>query len=371
MNLSQEQKLEQWNDAQVQIYIGNDVLLIVYILLGLIGNTLVMIVYKYKMKQNVDDRYFIPWLALLDLLACTFRCSFEFARKMNPVNFRGSMLCKLCWIPVNITAFSSMILLFVIALHRYLKVCRPFGKQMTLSGKRVALGLTLGISLIPSIALTVYNEEVKVYNSELNVTGFVCEIDINGIDAGFIVFIVFATVFIIVIMGGLLLLNILIGRQIYKQLHVRMRMTRVDQSAFNGATTSHVTDQLPPVSGHLNEDTSKATNLFQHQNAVKKENISHTFSYMFMMVAIAFFLSYIPQFIILFMSLGSDNFWIDKSRAELSLLAIIREMNVLNNIVNPVIYGYYDKTFREKSIHLLRCNTCCLCRSNSVVPETC
>ncbi|CAG2252327.1 CCKAR [Mytilus edulis] len=349
MNLSQEQKLQQWNDEQVHIYIGNDVLLIVYILLGLIGNTLVMIVYKYKMKQNVDDRYFIPWLALLDLLACTFRCSFEFARKMNPVNFRGSVLCKLCWTPVNITGLSSIILLFVIALHRYLKVCRPFGKQMTLYWKRVALGMTFGISLIPTTALAFYNEEVKVYNSELNVTGFVCEIDINGIDAGFIVLIIFATVFILVIMCGMLLLNILIGRKIYKQIHFRMKMTRVDQSAFHKPTTSVEIDQLPSVSGQFSEDTSKSANSFQQRKAVKKENISHTFSYMFMMVAIAFFLSYIPQFIILFMSLGSDNLWIDKSKAELSLLAFFREMFVWNNIVNPVIYGYYDKKFREKA----------------------
>ncbi|XP_063425681.1 cholecystokinin receptor type A-like [Mytilus trossulus] len=365
MNLSQEQKLQQWNEEQVQIYIGNDVLLIIYIFLGLIGNTLVIIVYKYKMKQNVDDRYFIPWLALLDLLACTFRCSFEFARKMKPFNFRGSMLCKLCWIPINITAFSSMILLFVIALHRYLKVCRPFGKQMHLNMKRVALGLTFGISVIPSIALTFYNDEVKIYNLELNVTGFVCEIDINGIDAGFVVFIVFATVFILIITSGLLLLNILIGRKIYKQIHFRMKMTRTDQSAVTKAKDR--TDQLPIVSSHLKEDTLKT---IEQRREMKKENISHTFSYMFMMVAIAFFLSYIPQFIILFMSLGSGNFWIDKSKAELSLLAIIREMNVLNNIVNPVIYGYYDKTFREKCIHLLGCNSCCLCPTHSVVPET-
>ncbi|CAG2252326.1 unnamed protein product [Mytilus edulis] len=272
MNLSQEQKLQQWNDEQVQIYIGNDVLLIVYILLGLIGNTLVMIVYKYKMKQNVDDRYFIPWLALLDLLACTFRCSFEFARKMNPVDFRGSMLCKLCWIPINITAFSSMILLFVIALHRYLKVCRPFGKQMNLSWKRVALGLTFGVSVIPSTALTFYNAEVKIYNPKLNVTGFVCEIDINGIDTGFIVFIVFATVFILVIMSGLLLLNILIGRKIYKQIHFRMKLTRVDQLAVTRGAAKDRTDQVPSVSRHLKED---ALNTFQQQNE-KKKKTCHT-----------------------------------------------------------------------------------------------
>ncbi|CAC5396145.1 CCKAR [Mytilus coruscus] len=356
MNLTEKQRLEKWNNEQAAIYIVNDVLLITYIVLGIFGNAIVLIVYKYKMKQNVDDRYFIPWLALLDLLACTFRSSFELSRKINPVNFRGTLLCKLCWIPVNITAFSSAILLLVITFHRYLKVCRPFGQQMTLTWKRVGLGLCIGSSLLPTMVLNVYNKELELFNTDLNVTGYICDIDITRVDPGFFIFVAFASVLVLITLSGLLFLNTLIGRTIYRQLHARKKMTSNFRGSVEQSSATENTHNLETFSGCQNGASISEQNPNREKTEILKENcFSHSFSYMFMMVAIAFCLSYIPQFILLFASVGKNNFWINKSKSELAMLAAIREMNVMNNIINPVIYGYYDKLFRQKTIMFLKC----------------
>jgi hypothetical protein len=45
---------------------------ILCLLLGVIGNSCVLFIYIFKMKQHREDRYFIPILALVDLMASMF-----------------------------------------------------------------------------------------------------------------------------------------------------------------------------------------------------------------------------------------------------------------------------------------------------------
>jgi uncharacterized membrane protein YsdA (DUF1294 family) len=82
-------------------YIINDVLLVCYLLVGLFGNISVILIFKFKLKTNKDDRYFIPWLALFDLLACSFRSSFELVRKIQPLRLYGTVPCKAVWMIIN------------------------------------------------------------------------------------------------------------------------------------------------------------------------------------------------------------------------------------------------------------------------------
>jgi len=86
----------------------------------------------------------------------------------------------------------------------------------------------------------------------------------------------------------------------------------------------------------------------QREKHEKKRMLSsHRYSYMFMVIALAFMLG-----------IGDTMFWVNRTKIELSLFSFIREMNVINNIVNPFVYGFFDRHFRQETQKLLNICKC-------------
>ena len=382
MNKTDEEKLWEWNNELARIYIVNDIFLVIYLILGMFGNATVVAVSSFKMRSKTDDRFFIPYLAVVDFLACTTRSSFELAMNLLPVNFRGSILCKILWFPTNVTSFSSMFLLLTISLQRYLKVCRPFGRQMNMRWKKVALGITLFLSVALSMPLNIWNEEIPVRNEKLNITGYMCDAKLEGnLGPAFIIFVVCITVLALIIMLGMIIFNTLIARTIYIQLKLeRKRIEQVELTRHRQAISTkrsiipaHVSeseDVTPSLS--MNEESStdittgsktdKVNKNITPKQKEKKERkrmlLSHRYSYMFMVIALAFMLSYLPQFILLFVGIGDTNFWVKRTNTELTVFSLIREMNVINNSVNPCVYGFFDRRVRQETMKVFRSMKC-------------
>ena len=373
MNKTQYDKLIEWNNELLQNYIVNDIFLVVYIVLGILGNAIVIINYSFRMKRNKDDRYFIPHLAVLDLMACVFRSSLELAMNLNPVNFRGRILCKLFWLPTNVFAIASIFLLLVIAVQRYLKICRPFGVQMTIFWKRFALCSCIISAIVFAIPLLLYNEEIKVTNPVNNVTGYVCDIDVKRYyGTGFITYTMTASFTSLVIMIFLTILNILIGRTIYHQIkakHMRKVRQNSDAQSMRSFMSRAKMNIAPDVSEYMSETDGESqqktcmiactqrnktqTNSLNKTSKSGKMTCSHRYSFMFMAIGVAFILSYVPRLIMLVISLYDPKFFGKISDAQLALVAFSREMNVVNNVVNPFIYGFFDGKFRNETKKLL------------------
>jgi aspartate carbamoyltransferase regulatory subunit len=74
-----------------------------------------------------------------------------------------------------------------------------------------------------------------------------------------------------------------------------------------------------------------------------------------MAITIGFCVSYIPQFIILFWEIKERNFLFDISKHNTAILSLIRELAIVNHIMNAFIYGYYDRKFREEIKKVFKC----------------
>lgn len=319
---SYEKQIQAWNQQIAQRYIVNDVFLVLYIVIGILGNLLVIIVYKFKIKVN-DDRYFIPWLAVLDLFAGTLRSSFELIRKLYPVMLHGTVYCKTVWMIIDVFAFSSTIMLLVIAFHRYLKVCRPMGSQMTLPWKRRVLFVTFFTSTVAAVILNSFNAEIPVQNEILNITGSTCDIDVDGAlgRLSFFVFIGAATAMTLLILVGLLVFYLLIARTICRQMRMRHAMKYA---------------------------TTRASISECRCGQCVKLSISHRFSFMLMSIAAGFGISYIPQFVILFWTIRNGAFLFSKYDTQTIVVSFFRELVIVNHLINPFLYGFYDTLFRKQ-----------------------
>lgn len=148
MMSNESNRVAEWNMELTMLLVPDDIILSLYILLGITGNTLVILVYRFRMRKQSEDRYFIPVLAFSDLSASVICASFGIALNLMQAEFTNTNLCKAWWFFAAFSTFMSILLLTIIAVHRYLKVCRPLGSQMSLFWKRFSIGLAFCISII-------------------------------------------------------------------------------------------------------------------------------------------------------------------------------------------------------------------------------
>ena len=81
-----------WNFKLSKTLIPNNIVLSFYIFWGIIGNTTVIIVYRFRMRTKSEDRYFIPILAVSDLAGATVCGSFGIALNMMQTEFDNTRL---------------------------------------------------------------------------------------------------------------------------------------------------------------------------------------------------------------------------------------------------------------------------------------
>lgn len=145
----------------------------IYMVIGVIGNSMVLIVYKYKMKATSDERYFISMLAFLDVIASVL-CSLvprTIIWDLIQTNFENVILCKSIFIVSSFSAFMSFCFLLCIAVQRYLKICRHC--TLSLKIRRMVLVFTFLFSIVFCSPFGVYYG-INSYEKNGNIIGSRC-----------------------------------------------------------------------------------------------------------------------------------------------------------------------------------------------------
>lgn len=127
----------------VQRNLYNAVVLILYILIGTLGNVSVIIVYVRDMKNVfTSGRLFIPFLAFSDLITLLYNGGVELNEELSqPLYFSDEkeLSCKVNKFIGLLLVIVSGVLYFAIAVHRYFLICKPHTKRLTTKQKLVIL----------------------------------------------------------------------------------------------------------------------------------------------------------------------------------------------------------------------------------------
>ncbi|XP_069131578.1 muscarinic acetylcholine receptor M3-like [Argopecten irradians] len=223
-----EGDLAAWNRDEAFKLIPIDILLVLYAVIGVFGNIAVIYIYSFKLKVKFDDKFFVLVLAGMDIIVCSTGPLFSLARNILPVNFQGDVLCRICWYFVRTMGTASGMLLFIIAVQRYLKVCRPFGRQMTPYINKVALAVTFGVAIVIDIPIFVFYGETEIYDSSLNVTGYRCgrkDDESPSMKQDILIYFYFMFGCAGSVMLGVAILYSMTGYTIYKQVKKHMNLT--------------------------------------------------------------------------------------------------------------------------------------------------
>lgn len=330
----QDEQLDRWNTRLSEVLLPHTVIMYVYIVLGVVGNLTVIYVYTFRIREQAsDDRYFIPFLAVVDGLACLVSCVGNLIINSNPVRYSNAILCKGFYAGSYVTATSSGLLLTVIAIQRFQKLCRPLSSQMNLKTRRRSILIVLLSALVMSLPCFATFGIAKVSNEVTsNLTVHYCtEITVNGSQ---VIPRVYNTFLFLICVGNLIVLCTLyslIGKKLY--MHMKSRKRRQIEAE---ETLEYSTEAVTFHIEHLAVQTNRI------------QKVGNRFSVMFIIITVTYVVCFFTASGTLFWNSLDTKIWPTKSDWEMVVFRFTHTVFVINYLVNPIVYGFFDSLFRNQ-----------------------
>lgn len=373
-NLTADERSKEINIFFRDRYMINTIFNAVFMVFGIIGNALVIYIYRTKLrKKRRGDRYYIIVLAIVDLLHCLFSSNLVFAKNSNPVLFPFDAPCKILLYATNVFFCMSLLLLVIICVHRYRKICKPFLPELTFRNKNIGIFIACLVSVMFNLPKLIYFKRKRVMIETLD--GYVCGSDMTM--NGAIVFVVWMSNFWIAFSCAAVIvmsvLYILIGKVVYKQMRQfetkRKESERIRQqfeksspsTSEDGSTmlsmkvTEHHLNALYKVSNKSCTIESKKSNRTQRKrrspsmvSSLSSQVRTHRMTVMFIIITIITIFSYIPTYIFIQFDSKDPTRWFRVSNTELQLFLFLRSLHAVGYIANPVIYAFYDTAFKTE-----------------------
>lgn len=168
--------LEAWNRSVIQSLTPSIVMIVLYCILGVIGNMTVFVVYKKRLISG-NGRFFIPVLACVDFSA-SFVCSIcVLIRLYFNVTFFSDILCRCLFFIICWNFSISIFIVLAIAYDRYRMVCQINRRQLTEKQKWniVRMILIIGVVINCPVLATTGNVFVNTHSeNNYSIQGSVC-----------------------------------------------------------------------------------------------------------------------------------------------------------------------------------------------------
>lgn len=377
--------IEELNEIERLKYLPFKIVLLVLMIIGIVGNLLVIIIYKRKFKRS-SARVYIICLAVADLAVCIVGIPYHVLDLTFLLTYTDQNVCKVLSFLIGACTLSSVFILLVVGLDRYLKVCRPLKKQIVDFGDRKACLIAVLIAVVVSIPHGVIYGNSSVKRDSFNVTGVECFIDdqYQGSAVGYLGFnmlvFILSVIFLIIIYG-------LIGRKIYQQdkLSGEININKRKKVCFcctldnnekeddeeendeeNREAENARKQDNEDENQHLNEKSeNKRRNpnvkavmetMIRHRKPGAKVNEKNTrkITLMMMTITVVFIVAYFPFILISIMDNIDDTLWSDNPDLQSILLDFCLRIYIVNNIANPIIYSFWDQRFRKETVNILR-----------------
>lgn len=322
-NFDNNTGLEDINNAFMQRNIGGIVLIGILTVFGLIGNSLVLWIYLVRFRQS-NYRTYIIWLSSLDMVNCLGVMPFYFTYLCFPLLLGSKYACKLGRAGSYVVTLSSALLLIVIAVDRYRKICTPSKKQ--LSGKQAkiccSLGLVLSIALSWPTFVMFGKTSVEIGFNDLS--GYRCLVEDEYADSIYMkMFQVTMSTIALAVTITLMLMYSLIVKGLYTH-----------RKYFIGAQGSIKSRKACPIPAEmLDRSTRKSTMTL-------------------LAVTLCFILSFLPHHVLAIAFFMNKTFECSLGFSGGAAYYTFVWMVFFNTVADPVIYGFSDKRFRFELRHM-------------------
>lgn len=345
----------------------------IYLVAGVLGNLLVVFIYVFRWEAPPTDRFFVPILALLDMGACLVSASVGIYAHMNIVRFQSDALCKIVAFLGIFFVKMSGDLLVIIAVDRHLKINKPFETQMSYRWKKISVIVMVFVALTMSVPSLFTYGAIKLAHPDADEDGWLCanSNDPHGniITVEWCLKVFYQHVMLLDVLLKFIALVIIYSR-IAKAVCIRSRMRaqriskrwqNTDRACpintdiqisrdgcsssmeLNGNTETCERELTPPSISRLN----------RHSSRLDCQRVRLTM--IFMLITAIYIISMGPKVVIMISDAMIQNFWTIEPTPTFGLLRFLYTLFILNNVVNPFIYGFFDRRFRRELYRLFAC----------------
>ncbi|VDI71392.1 Hypothetical predicted protein [Mytilus galloprovincialis] len=367
----------------------------IYMVIGVIGNSMVLVVYKYQMKTTSDERYFIPILAVLDVIASVLCSLGTIIWDLMQTNFENVILCKCRYLFASFTASMSFCVLLCIGVQRYLKICRQCALSLKPRKMMIVFSILFSIGFCFPFGV---NYGINKYEKNDNIIGNRCSrlktADYTSKQAFSIVFavILFCVVLTLFILYGMIGFKILCHKRSNKPTHLPLYADKNKTSNVNTTSDNQIvaiegkstnresfSDAIEAKKGGgPNEMSMKLKNKKQHtlksqandckasaetiysqakpttqtkvdHNRSQKRNnrVKKNINFMFIVITLVSLISYCPLGAVAVMEGIIPDFRTNLTATESHIVLWFHRTFIINSIINPFIYAFLDTEFNE------------------------
>lgn len=331
------------------------VLYSVAFVVGLIGNFLIIYVtYRYRRMQSVTN-VLLSSLASADLLLITFCIPVKVAKLFSFSWAMGSFLCKFIHYIQNVSMICSVLTLTAISIERYYAIVHPMRAKYicTLSQVRIVIAITWVLSLLLAVPILFVQTLVDVGE---RIPAFWCVRD--GAKQKWVQYHEIY-VLLLVLIGPfciMLLAYALICWEVWKVMERRSYMTSRNALARQRyEANEHGADsiQLAPLGA---EDSRPRTSQIVNRVVRERDDSKMVKQVICMLVAV------VLLFAICWGPLLIDNVLTaydvldrDKTGHLKHIATAFHLMAYFNSCLDPIIYGFMSKSFRDSFSAVLCC----------------
>lgn len=377
------------NSSIAANYRINSIIVSILLSIGVIGNSIVILTYHFRMKNKRDDRYFIPCLAITNMLACISASVLFVTLNAIPVMFTSSVMCKSLNFVTRVTCVESLTILFIISIQRYKKICTRGKSRMSLFWKRMAIVISMICSTVFSIpTLVFYGVNVTQRNINNNVTEFRCEHVTRNVheEYGLDIYLGFLGLFFVGVVLSIAVIYTLIGRRIYTRIqppqtksmlsasqdalnyNSLLKYSKSDtnlqgrlQSRYMEDSEEMVLKRFTETNGeHVQRSKSEAGKRKYTVSEVKKARAGlglfvFRYYYMFVSISLVTSISFISPILMLILE-AAGTVAIDELQPGFgfNIVLLLRRSYLFSYTINPFMFGLFDTTFRKALVEVFQ-----------------
>ncbi|XP_022915499.1 QRFP-like peptide receptor [Onthophagus taurus] len=314
-------------------------------LVGLCGNSLIIVAtYRYRKMQSVTN-ILLASLASADLLLIVICIPVKLAKLFSYTWTMGLILCKLVHYMQNLSAICSVLTLTAISIERYYAILHPMQARYicTVSQARKVIAVTWILAILLATPVIFVQEHMKV---GINQTAYWCSKnwENSGLYKAHELYMLLLVLIIPTIIMTYAYKNICF--EVWKVVALRSVMTSrevLEKSRCGSIRTDNVYINL--------NDSSKSKSVDNRNEDTKTvRQVIHMLVAVVVLFAICWGPLLIENVLTAYEKLPFEKIGIHKY-----VLTAFTLMAYVNSCINPIIYGFMSKNFRDSFQSALCC----------------
>ncbi|CAG2188238.1 GNRHR [Mytilus edulis] len=331
--------------ADMNQQIPTVIYILVLIITGVIGNSTALFIFTKFYKESTY-RVFVRSLSFVDLMVCMTHMPLEIMYLLKLSWFYNEAACKTYRYFDYCLNYLSIVLIVLIAIERYLKICKPLSKwqiSAKLSNKLSVLGILIAaVAALPRI-FTNGNHVIVVENVTLIACGVDHEDQYETVS--------FVIYFSIV---GLMYVSVTVFLTFAYSSIIKTIFQR-QNNLFRGQPSKHLSTIVTNIRRSSDQNNEQETSFDQEIIQAKRASVRTTKT--LFIITVTFVLAHMP-FVIMSFVVGLDSsISANLKNPKLSLYQIGMRLYMVNNVINPIVYGLTDTRFQRAGRYIYQnCN---------------